>query len=166
MFTSAGMLQFHSWTHNALGAMLEHAGRLSADELRKPLDGFGWPTVHSQLVHIAEAEDFWVAASQGVKDYAWWPKRDDWWDYAGYDTTAEIEAKLRQIAAGTRAFFKRLSDQEVIQPRVVTFPGGSSIEITPAKMLTHVLTHAFHHKGQIAAMCRLLGYPPPETDLA
>jgi len=36
---------------------------------------------------------------------------------------------------------------------------------TPAHVIHHVLTHAFHHKGQIVSMCRMLGYPAPETDL-
>lgn len=166
MFSSTGMLQFHRWTHDALSTLLTHVGKLSAEELRQPLQGFGWPTVHSQLVHIAEAEDFWVAASQGATDYVWWPKRGEWWDYAGFDTVDEIEQKLAEVTKRTHAFFTGLADEDVNRPCKVTFPGGSSIEIAPAKMLTHVLTHAFHHKGQIAAMCRLLGYAPPETDLA
>jgi uncharacterized damage-inducible protein DinB len=32
-------------------------------------------------------------------------------------------------------------------------------------ILLHVITHAFHHKGQIVAMLRILGYPAPDTDL-
>jgi leucyl aminopeptidase len=35
----------------------------------------------------------------------------------------------------------------------------------PAFILQHLCTHAFHHKGQIAAMCRILGHPLPDTDL-
>ena len=37
---------------------------------------------------------------------------------------------------------------------------------TPLQVFTHVLTHEFHHKGQIMSMCRLLGHIPPETDLS
>ena len=36
---------------------------------------------------------------------------------------------------------------------------------TPAFILLHVITHGFHHKGQIVAMLRLLGYPAPDTDM-
>ncbi len=36
---------------------------------------------------------------------------------------------------------------------------------TPRWLFTHTVTHEFHHKGQVVAMGRLLGYPPPETDL-
>ena len=42
---------------------------------------------------------------------------------------------------------------------------GQGVDITPALMLSHIITHGFHHKGQVVAMCRLMGYPPPETDL-
>jgi uncharacterized damage-inducible protein DinB len=36
---------------------------------------------------------------------------------------------------------------------------------SPAFILLHVVTHAFHHKGQVVAMLRILGYPAPDTDL-
>src|SRR5580704_8560248 len=36
---------------------------------------------------------------------------------------------------------------------------------SPAFILHHVITHAYHHKGQVVAMCRLLGHPAPDTDL-
>jgi uncharacterized damage-inducible protein DinB len=36
---------------------------------------------------------------------------------------------------------------------------------TPAFILLHVITHAFHHKGQVVAMLRIIGYPAPDTDL-
>lgn len=41
-----------------------------------------------------------------------------------------------------------------------------SLAATPAEIFTHVLTHEFHHKGQIMNMCRNLGYLPPETDIS
>jgi uncharacterized damage-inducible protein DinB len=36
---------------------------------------------------------------------------------------------------------------------------------SPVFILLHVLTHTFHHKGQVVAMLRTLGYPAPDTDL-
>ena len=36
---------------------------------------------------------------------------------------------------------------------------------SPAYILLHVITHAFHHKGQVVAMLRILGYPASNTDL-
>jgi uncharacterized damage-inducible protein DinB len=42
---------------------------------------------------------------------------------------------------------------------------GKKIEATSLQVFTHVLTHEFHHKGQIMTMCRLLGHTPPDTDI-
>ena len=67
--------------------------------------------------------------------------------------------------AATRTFLEALTAPELLEPRHIEFSAGGSIEISPARMLLHVVTHGFHHKGQAAAICRLLGYPTPETDL-
>jgi len=40
------------------------------------------------------------------------------------------------------------------------------VTATPLQLFTHVLTHEFHHKGQIMTMCRILGYTPVETDVS
>lgn len=40
------------------------------------------------------------------------------------------------------------------------------LRATPLQVFTHVITHEFHHKGQMMTMCRLLGYPPPDTDVS
>jgi uncharacterized damage-inducible protein DinB len=39
------------------------------------------------------------------------------------------------------------------------------ITVTPLQLFTHVITHEFHHKGQIMTMSRLLGYTPVDTDV-
>jgi uncharacterized damage-inducible protein DinB len=39
------------------------------------------------------------------------------------------------------------------------------VSATPLQLFTHVITHEFHHKGQIMSMCRLLGHTPPDTDV-
>jgi uncharacterized damage-inducible protein DinB len=36
------------------------------------------------------------------------------------------------------------------------------IETDAFGIFTHVITHEFHHKGQVMAMARLLGHVPPE----
>ncbi|MEH6996494.1 DinB family protein, partial [Neobacillus drentensis] len=39
------------------------------------------------------------------------------------------------------------------------------LSITPRKLLLHTITHECHHKGQIVAMLRQMGYEPPNTDV-
>lgn len=42
---------------------------------------------------------------------------------------------------------------------------GFMVTTTPLMLYTHVITHEFHHKGQILTMSRLLGYTPADTDV-
>ena len=35
----------------------------------------------------------------------------------------------------------------------------------PFKLFSHVITHEFHHKGQILSVSRHLGYLPVDTDI-
>ena len=34
--------------------------------------------------------------------------------------------------------------------------------LAPAHVILRTQTHVFHHMGQLAAMCRLLGHPIPQ----
>ncbi|MCY9423036.1 DinB family protein, partial [Bacillus paralicheniformis] len=43
--------------------------------------------------------------------------------------------------------------------------GSGIVKKTPHQLLIHSITHEFHHKGQIVAMLRLLGYIPNNTDI-
>ena len=39
------------------------------------------------------------------------------------------------------------------------------LKANPFKLFTHVITHEFHHQGQILPMSRQLGYIPVDTDV-
>jgi uncharacterized damage-inducible protein DinB len=41
---------------------------------------------------------------------------------------------------------------------------GEWITATPLTLFTHVMTHEFHHKGQVVWLSRLMGYTPADTD--
>ncbi|MGI8600731.1 MAG: DinB family protein, partial [Chitinophagaceae bacterium] len=41
----------------------------------------------------------------------------------------------------------------------------NTISKTPFELFTHVITHEFHHKGQILSLSRHLGYLPVDTDI-
>ena len=42
---------------------------------------------------------------------------------------------------------------------------GRVVNSSALELYTHVITHEFHHKGQIMSMCRLLGHEPADTDI-
>ena len=158
MFTVDGIRKFHCWAHACLTLMLDHLSTISASDFTRELPGFGIPTLREQVIHIFNCEGFWIHAIQGLT------YRDR--NPTGCPSIADARLLQREICEQTLAYLSGLTDQQLNSNTELRFPDGETAVRTPAFVLHHVLTHAFHHKGQIVAMCRVLGHPSPDTDLS
>ena len=156
MFTLDGMRKFHSWTHESLDVLFDHLGILTAAEYEQQIAGFGFPSVHAQVVHILGCEVRWVTRLRALAVGAW--------DPGSWPTIAEARTLQAEARAQTLEYLAGLSEEQLNANAELRFPDGVFFR-TPALVLHHVFTHAFHHKGQIVAMCRILGHPAPDTDL-
>ena len=157
MFTVTGIRQLHRWTHASLTVVLDHLETLPAEEYSRPVTGFGFPTLRDQMIHIFNCEGFWVHMLQGAS------YTDD--APGNRPLASDARAFQRDIMANTLAYLPGLTDEQLNTESELHFPDGDVATRTPALILHHMLTHAFHHKGQIVAMCRVLGHPAPDTDL-
>ena len=157
MFTRAGLLMLHERTHERLALLIRHTGTLPPEAFVRELPGFGMGSVRHQLVHILNCERGWM---HDLEDRTFEPRPKD-----EYTTAAMIESHRQIVASETRDLFGRLSEDRInarLEKRPEAWMGDLR---SPAFTLLHTLTHAYHHKGQIVAMCRLLGSPAPDTDL-
>jgi uncharacterized damage-inducible protein DinB len=157
MYTNAGIVELHAAMHERLDLLLQHIASLSNDRLRKPIPGFGHPSIWKQLVHILTCEEGWVHDLQN-KHFAGCSEED-------CPTMAALLAAKDRTREATRAYLRDLNDEQlntILSKRPVDWGGELR---SPAFILLHVITHAFHHKGQIVAMLRILGHPAPDTDL-
>jgi uncharacterized damage-inducible protein DinB len=157
MFTVDAIRQFHRWTHLCFGRALDHLATIPVADYSRDIPGFGSPNLRAQVIHCINCEGFWVHVLQGAAYI------DE--DPSLFPTVADARGFESRIAAQTLDYLSRLSEQQLNTPIQLRFPGRDAWVRTPALILHHMLTHAFHHKGQIAAMCRLLGHPAPDTDL-
>jgi uncharacterized damage-inducible protein DinB len=157
MFTKSGIRELHGATHESLDILLRHIERVPAGLLRQPLAGFGFATVWKQLTHILTVEEGWVHDLQD-KTFAGWGEED-------CPTMAAMLAAKSRLREATRAYLDGLSETE-LNTTLAKRPQVWSGELrSPAFILLHVITHTFHHKGQVVAMLRALGHPTPDTDL-
>ncbi len=157
MFTLNGIRQFHRWTHLCLDRAFDHIATIPVADYTRDVPGFGSPSLRDQVIHCINCEAFWVHTLRAA------PYADE--DPALFPTMAEARAFESKVTAQTSAYLANISEQQLNTPTQIRFPGRDAKFQTPALILHHMLTHAFHHKGQIAAMCRLLGHPAPDTDL-
>jgi uncharacterized damage-inducible protein DinB len=157
VFTILGVRKFHDWTHASLTLLLNHLSAIPAAEYAKEVPGFGFPTVRAQVVHILNCEGFWIHMLQAI------PFDDQ--DPANWPTVSDARRLQSEVSVRTLNYLSRLNEQGLMAPAELHFPDGDVSVRTPALILHHVLTHTFRHKGQIVSMCRILGYPAPDTDL-
>jgi uncharacterized damage-inducible protein DinB len=157
LFTLDGVRKFHSWTHASLNLVLDHLSTMPANDYVREVAGFGFRTLREQAIHIFNCEGFWLQTLQGLR-------------YA--DRTieecpllADVRRLQKEVSQSTLAYLSTLTDQQLNADTELHFSDGEVAVRAPALILHHVLTHAFHHKGQIVAMCRVLGHPAPDTDL-
>lgn len=158
MFTLDGARKFHHWTHSCLDCLLDHLSTIPASDYVQDVPGFGFRSLREQVIHIFNCEGVWINRLQGL-EYA---------DRKPNELPTVAAAKLMQeeISRGTQAYLSGLTDQQLNADTKLCFPDGEIAMRTPAFVIHHFLTHAFHHKGQMVAMCRALGYPAPDTDLS
>jgi uncharacterized damage-inducible protein DinB len=157
MFTVDGIRKFHGWTHSCLNVVLEHMSTIPMGDYVKELPNFGFRTLREQAIHIFNCERFWIQTLQGLPHL----------DRKPVDCPAVDDVILlqQQAAQSTQKYLATLTDQRLNTNTELYFPDGNIAVRTPALVLHHVLTHAFHHKGQMVAMCRVLGHPARDTDL-
>jgi uncharacterized damage-inducible protein DinB len=157
VFTKTGIIELHDAMHERLDLLLRHVASVPDDIPHKPISGFGHQSIWKQLVHILTCEEGWVDDLQN-KAFAGWGEED-------CPTMATLEAAKDRIRKATRTYVDALTEEQLnttIRQRPVDWGGELR---SPAFILLHVITHAFHHKGQVVAMLRIFGHPAPDTDL-
>ena len=147
------LLDMHERCHRSLAQYLDHCRVLSSDELDRELEGFGYGTIRLQLHHVIGAERYWITVVRGCMDAT-----EDDADAVSIDA---LEAFRRRVFEATETCLRATSDEELTTPRNMTTWGGQEKMLTPMHVVLRTQTHLFHHMGQIAAMCRLLGRPIP-----
>lgn len=157
MFSKESLREQHRRAHRSYSRLLDHVATLPPEALMTPLEGFGLPILRNQLLHIADSEAFWVSQLEGRPFIKW--------NYVAFTDVEAMRAAFERVAAATGAYLDQLGADEVNTSLELTFDDGT-LTTTPGLTLSHVITHGFHHKGQVVAMCRLLGHPAPCTDFA
>jgi len=157
MFNKTGIVELHTATHERLSLLLRHIATVPDDLCHKPISGFGHASIWMQLVHILTCEEGWVHDLRN-KTFAGWRAED-------CPTMADLLIAKERIGNATRTYLANLTEEQLnttLTERPVDWGGELR---SPAFILLHVITHAFHHKGQLVAMLRIHGFPAPDTDL-
>ena len=123
----------------------------------KAVEGFGRGSICTTQIHIANTYTFWAANSVMEKSLP----------YNKYEPNEikTVRKMFETVNSFMEEFIREYADI-VYQSRVINIPDSKNkIEVSFLQVFTHVITHEFHHKGQVMSMGRLLGYTPPDADV-
>lgn len=140
----------------ARGVLLAYCATLAKEDFTKEIKDFGRGSIRNLLVHTVNTYQFWLEMfGRGQKVL-----------FAEAEAVRNV-AEARRLFASTDAGVQQfiLAFREKYETPITGDIRGKTIMATPVELFTHVLTHEFHHKGQILSMSRHLGYTPPDTDV-
>lgn len=156
MYTPAALLDLHTRTHRSFAALIAHARGFAPADLEREVPGFGAATLRLQIAHMIGAERYWIGVVQGVVDAE---EREE-----QLATLAELEAARIAVAATTQRWIGAATESALDTPSLMEVFGGRTHLLVPARVILRVTTHVFHHQGQCATMCRVLGRPVSGLD--
>lgn len=152
----------YAWVRQARGTLLDFCRKLEPDDFTRR-NGFGWESVRDSLVHIADCYIAWLGSFVLLKTKQPITPREE----LNQIDPDEIKVRFGQVDSYVNEVFQLYGNQldELIERRIPWRETTEMVSITPGKLLMHTITHEFHHKGQIVAMMRQMGYEPPNADV-
>lgn len=150
--------QLYEWVRQTREVLFTYCESLPAELYVTTHPGFGHGSIRATHLHVADCYDHWLA-NFGLREGRSRYKPEDYPDLAAVRRAfAAADATVQRFLARYGASLDESVTNSVRwQPEPLTVPA--------LWLLSHSITHEFHHKGQIASLGRILGHPAPDTDL-
>ncbi len=108
------------------------------------------------MAHILGARLVWITRLEGGDARGISPFTE-----RSLDECRQLHPALRKR---WMALLDRTSDADVAKPLIYTAIDGKTFQVDVADVLTHMVTHTYHHGGQINRIIRQAGRTPPSID--
>ncbi|PWU70019.1 DinB family protein [Gracilibacillus dipsosauri] len=152
----------YEWVKQTRQVLLDQCKELNENDFTKEF-GFGFQSIKDSLVHVAGCYHAWLGS------------------FVLLETTSPLLTKevISEMQIGDIQGYFQQADKYVdtviekfrnnfgviIERELAWKVDSGAVRKTPHQLLMHSITHEYHHKGQIVAMLRLLGYIPNNTDI-
>jgi uncharacterized damage-inducible protein DinB len=161
--TLAMLKQEYEWVKQTRQILLDQCKRLNEDQLTREF-GFGFQSIRDTLVHVAGCYHAWLGSYILSKTTSPLLTREE----INKMQIGDIIHYFQQADNYVEDVMEQFRDErfdDVIESELHWKADSKTVRKTPRQLLFHSITHEYHHKGQITAMLRLLGYKPNNTDI-
>lgn len=149
-------LKQYQFVQESRNVLFEYCQSILPEDFIKENSSFGrGGSIRNLLVHIANTYEFWIAKNALGKEVI----------YSGYGANKNIRDVI-ELFNSVDGFMSEFIEAMPKSKRKIEYESkGVKKQDDPLKLFTHVITHEYHHKGQILSLSRHLGYVPVDTDI-
>lgn len=146
----------YTFVKEARGLLLGYCGSLSENDFISENSSFGRGSIRNMLVHICNTYEYWIGRHL-------LSLQNDFTVLESASTIAQVKEAFLNVDFMINEFLLTFDNRftDYIQIRRKDL----DMKTTPFKIFSHVITHEFHHKGQILSLSRHMGYTPVDTDI-
>jgi uncharacterized damage-inducible protein DinB len=147
----------YEFVKSARGALFMYCATTGGDFF-KPVPTFNDNSIRDLLLHIANTYISWLDnfGLDGMRTF---------YDNEQVQTLYQVKTIFDEVDLIVNDFLEKYKDDYQSSVTKHIARKGITLTLSPLQSFTHVITHEFHHKGQILTMSRLLGYTPIDTDV-
>lgn len=143
--------------NGARGALFAYCAT-TGEDFFKPVPAFNNNSIRDMLAHIINTYISWIDNFGLNGNRAFYSNEE-------VQTLYQIKAIFDEVDLIINDFLEKYSNDYQSSVTKYTARKDVTLTLSPLQLFTHVITHEFHHKGQILTMSRLLGYTPVDTDI-
>lgn len=146
----------YTFVRESRNILFEYCQTIRTEDFINQNSSFGkGGSIRNLLVHIANTYELWIANTVLKKEVA----------YAEYEAFENIQEVIKLFAHVDQFMSDFFELMEKSEEEIEYESNGIKREAEPFKLFSHVITHEYHHKGQILSLSRHLGYTPIDTDI-
>ena len=154
---TSALQQQYAFIRSSRELVLDFIEQVVRNDLNKPVAAFDNKSMRYLLVHTANTYLHWLS-------YFAHKQEENFVNDENFTTIALIKSLYEKADQAVEHFLSAFGDNPNLEI-AGTLSRNRHVTATPLQLFTHVTTHEFQHKGQVMTMARLLGHPPPDTDV-
>jgi uncharacterized damage-inducible protein DinB len=150
------MTMQYQMVKEARNVLLEYCDKISQEDLVSTRPEFArGGSIRNLLIHNVNVYEVWI----GQQFF----KKTNITKYSDVNDIAAIRQAFEAVDSLMEAFISAVNNKP--GTKVSYQVNNINHDTTALRFFTHVITHEFHHKGQILTLSRHLGYHPVDTDI-
>ncbi|MCF6411575.1 DinB family protein [Pseudalkalibacillus salsuginis] len=152
----------YEWVKENREVLLDFCSKIDPNDFTREMV-FGWQNVRDTLVHVANCYHAWLGSFVLLQTKKPITPRENL-PAIGMEEIRVLFGNADTYVNEVLESYALKWDEPIVQP-IPWRESSEAISMTPRKLLMHTVTHEYHHKGQIMAMARQMGYESLNTDV-